>query len=288
MLLLCRVSLTTCHGARLFASTRRPCGCRRLRFSFRAIKKERRKESLFPPRISRPPSNYGAHSKSQLNCSPIPSLLLLDTARAKRRRKEEEEEETCVKGGLLRRPRQLMLLGLISLMLSQTARWISEICVPSSLFSSRFYVCSESDFEDLFTAGGALGPMSASNRSAAAETAKELLGVSANQCPEVSDSLIEFARLLMIWLMDLRVQGYEPFVPFEGLEQLHRFLFILGITHVAYSFVTVVLSMIKVTWLSSLWHMESGFLCWSSNCFLDCHKDLQLEEMGEPSISNVQ
>ncbi|RZR87540.1 hypothetical protein BHM03_00014963 [Ensete ventricosum] len=137
-------------------------------------------------------------------------------------------------------------------MLSQTARWISEICVPSSLFSSRFYVCSESDFEDLFTAGGALGPMSASNRSAAAETAKELLGVSASQCPEVSDSLIEFARLLMIWLMDLRVQGYEPFVPFEGLEQLHRFLFILGITHVAYSFVTVVLSMIKVTWLSSL------------------------------------
>ncbi|RWW40258.1 hypothetical protein BHE74_00054345 [Ensete ventricosum] len=145
-------------------------------------------------------------------------------------------------------------------MLSQTARWISEICVPSSLFSSRFYVCSESDFEDLFTAGGALGPMSASNRSAAAETAKELLGVSASQCPEVSDSLIEFARLLMIWLMDLRVQGYEPFVPFEGLEQLHRFLFILGITHVAYSFVTVVLSMIKVTWLSSLWHMEAGFL----------------------------
>ncbi|RWW40259.1 hypothetical protein BHE74_00054344 [Ensete ventricosum] len=89
MLLLCRVSLTTCHAARLFASTHRPCGCRRLRFSFRAIKKERRKESLFPPRISRPPSNYGAHSKSHLNCSPIPSLLLLDTARAKRRRKEE-------------------------------------------------------------------------------------------------------------------------------------------------------------------------------------------------------
>lgn len=140
-----------------------------------------------------------------------------------------------------------MLLGLISLMLSQTARWISEICVPSSLFSSRFYVCSESDFEDLF-AGGDSGPMSASNRSAAVETAKELLGLSANHCPEVGDSLIEFARLLRIWLMDLRVQGYEPFVPFEGLEQLHRFLFILGITHVAYSFVTVVLSMIKVTW----------------------------------------
>ena len=42
------------------------------------------------------------------------------------------------------------------------------------------------------------------------------------------------------------LQGHEPFVSYEGLEQLHRFLFILGITHVVYSFVTVVLSMIKV------------------------------------------
>jgi mlo protein len=42
-----------------------------------------------------------------------------------------------------------MLLGVISLLLSQTARFISEICVPSSLFTSRFYICSESDYQDL-------------------------------------------------------------------------------------------------------------------------------------------
>lgn len=48
------------------------------------------------------------------------------------------------------------------------------------------------------------------------------------------------------------LQGHEPFVSYEGLEQLHRFLFILGITHVLYSFVTVVLSMIKVGVPSSL------------------------------------
>ena len=40
---------------------------------------------------------------------------------------------------------ELMLLGLISLLLAQSARWISEICVNSSLFSSRFYICSEQD-----------------------------------------------------------------------------------------------------------------------------------------------
>jgi len=39
-----------------------------------------------------------------------------------------------------------MLLGLISLLLSQSARWISEICVNSSLFNSKFYICSEEDY----------------------------------------------------------------------------------------------------------------------------------------------
>ncbi|BAH95118.1 Os11g0181400 [Oryza sativa Japonica Group] len=48
---------------------------------------------------------------------------------------------------------ELMLLGVISLLLSQTARWISEICVPSSLFTSRFYICSETDYEDLVVGG---------------------------------------------------------------------------------------------------------------------------------------
>lgn len=39
-----------------------------------------------------------------------------------------------------------MLLGLISLLLGQWARWISQICVNSSLFNSRFFVCSEEDY----------------------------------------------------------------------------------------------------------------------------------------------
>jgi hypothetical protein len=61
------------------------------------------------------------------------------------------------------------------------------------------------------------------------------------------------------------LQGHEPFVSYEGLEQLHRFLFILGFTHVLYSFVTVVLSMIKVCLPYSLLirhiHAVSTFLC---------------------------
>jgi mlo protein len=46
-------------------------------------------------------------------------------------------------------PAELMLLGVISLLLSQTAHLISEICVPSSVFSSKFYICSEDDFHHL-------------------------------------------------------------------------------------------------------------------------------------------
>ncbi|KAG4385807.1 hypothetical protein GLYMA_12G169266v4 [Glycine max] len=41
-------------------------------------------------------------------------------------------------------------------------------------------------------------------------------------------------------------EGHEPFVSYEGLEQLHRFLFVLGITHVLYSCLAVGLAMSKI------------------------------------------
>jgi hypothetical protein len=41
-------------------------------------------------------------------------------------------------------------------------------------------------------------------------------------------------------------QGHESFVSHESLEQLHCLVFVLGITHVAYSFFAIALAMIKV------------------------------------------
>lgn len=112
---------------------------------------------------------------------------------------------------------ELMLLGVISLLLSQTARLISEICVPSTLFTSPFYMCTDHDFDEL---------------------AQQESGM-ANHT--------RIARILSFsQSTDACSEGHEPFVSYEGLEQLHRFLFILGFTHVLYSFVTVVLSMIKI------------------------------------------
>ncbi|XP_060672193.1 MLO-like protein 4 isoform X2 [Ziziphus jujuba] len=117
---------------------------------------------------------------------------------------------------------ELMLLGLISLFLAQCARWISEICVDSSLFSSdRFYLCSEDDY------GVHKNIILESTISSLNETRVATKGIhthSSHQCGE----------------------GREPFVSYEGLEQLHRFLFVLGITHVLYSCVAVGLAMSKI------------------------------------------
>ncbi|CAH1445215.1 unnamed protein product [Lactuca virosa] len=128
---------------------------------------------------------------------------------------------------------ELMLLGLISLLLGQWARVISQICVDSSLFSSKFFLCSKEDFEmdkivifSRFT--------SFSNES---ETPPEGLNTHFHQCGE----------------------GREPFVSYEGLEQLHRFLFVLGITHVLYSCVSVGLAMIRIySWRK--WEYQASLL----------------------------
>ncbi|CBI29767.3 unnamed protein product, partial [Vitis vinifera] len=116
---------------------------------------------------------------------------------------------------------ELMLLGLISLMLGQWARWISEICVDSSLFNSKFYLCSEQDFninENVWF----MKSFSFSNDTNIPPNGAN--AVPSHQCGE----------------------GRVPFVSQEGLEQLHRFLFVLGITHVVYSCMAVGLSMSKI------------------------------------------
>ncbi|XP_050377232.1 MLO-like protein 4 [Argentina anserina] len=116
---------------------------------------------------------------------------------------------------------ELMLLGLISLMLAQSARWISEICVNSSLFTSKFYICSEKDYSNSNEKAEVESSFFPSN---VTDIPAGLINLSSHQCG----------------------QGHEPFVSYEGLEQLHRFLFILGITHVLYSCVAVGLAMSKI------------------------------------------
>ncbi|GAB4847848.1 MLO-like protein 4 [Ancistrocladus abbreviatus] len=82
---------------------------------------------------------------------------------------------------------ELMLLGLISLMLGQWARWISEICVDSSIFSSRFYLCSEQDFG---IHGNFLLRESVSPVNESVIPPRGLYNPSSHQCGEVLSSFI--------------------------------------------------------------------------------------------------
>ncbi|KAG8364070.1 hypothetical protein BUALT_Bualt19G0087800 [Buddleja alternifolia] len=132
---------------------------------------------------------------------------------------------------------ELMLLGLISLLLGQWARWISQICVNSSLFSSRFYICSEEDYHKKFR----MLLMEQHSTPSSNETDIPPIGISYTAAHHVCG------------------EGREPFVSAEGLEQLHRFLFVLGITHVLYSCITVGVSMSKIySWRK--WEIQAGIV----------------------------
>ncbi|KAK0605601.1 hypothetical protein LWI29_028599 [Acer saccharum] len=48
-------------------------------------------------------------------------------------------------------------------------------------------------------------------------------------------------------------KGRESFASRESLEQLHRFIFVLGVTHVSYSFIAIALAMIKLCFSRQFW-----------------------------------
>lgn len=54
-------------------------------------------------------------------------------------------------------------------------------------------------------------------------------------------------------------QGQEPLALKETLEQLHRLLFVLAFVHVSYSFISIVLALVKVR--ISHWSCYPPFLC---------------------------
>ncbi|KAE8703246.1 MLO-like protein 11 [Hibiscus syriacus] len=60
------------------------------------------------------------------------------------------------------------------------------------------------------------------------------------------------------------IKGHEPFVSYEGLEQLHRFIFIMAITHLAYSCLTMLLTIVKIhrwrAWEEEAHMDQHGFL----------------------------
>ncbi|KAG7015819.1 MLO-like protein 4, partial [Cucurbita argyrosperma subsp. argyrosperma] len=108
---------------------------------------------------------------------------------------------------------ELMLFGLLSLLMGHWIVFVARICVKSSVLSSRFYPCAlEIDLKRVRHVSIASENMNSSNA-----------GIR-EYCPE----------------------GRESFASYESLEQLHRLIFVLGITHVSYSFIAIALAMIKI------------------------------------------
>ncbi|KAD2393926.1 hypothetical protein R6Q59_012953 [Mikania micrantha] len=112
---------------------------------------------------------------------------------------------------------ELMLLGFISLLLTATSSIISNICIPSKFYNSAFAPCTRSEVDEEME----------NNR-------RKLFIVYPHR------------RVLNVLNQNTCQKDYEPFVSYEGLEQLHRFIFVMAITHVSYSCLTMLLAVVKI------------------------------------------
>ncbi|GER56516.1 MLO-like protein [Striga asiatica] len=137
---------------------------------------------------------------------------------------------------------ELMLLGFISLLLTATSSVISNICIHSKFYDSVFAPCTreevEEDRENETVKSRRLLMAFMDSHS----QRRFLTGLNRNTCPE----------------------NYEPFVSYEGLEQLHRFIFVMAITHVSYSCLTMLLAIVKIhSWRK-----------WEEEAHMDRHNSL--------------
>ncbi|CAL1361145.1 unnamed protein product [Linum trigynum] len=122
---------------------------------------------------------------------------------------------------------ELMLFGLISLLMGHWLSLVAKICVKSSYLNSRFYFCDPNRSASTFQPTVA----SVSHYYFNNTVARDEMDSSYNKgnCPP----------------------GHESFASHDSLEQLHRLMFVLPVTHVSYSFAAIALAMIKIySWRS--------------------------------------
>ncbi|GJN01298.1 hypothetical protein PR202_ga18554 [Eleusine coracana subsp. coracana] len=105
---------------------------------------------------------------------------------------------------------EMMLLGFISLLLAATSRIISGICIDSKYYNSKFSPCTKAEVEE-----------SLGTEHAVAREGKRLMEVI------MQHSLRRNLKASYLHRQGCR-EGYESFVSHEGLEQLHRFIFVMA------------------------------------------------------------
>ncbi|PRQ31339.1 hypothetical protein RchiOBHm_Chr5g0034381 [Rosa chinensis] len=137
---------------------------------------------------------------------------------------------------------ELMLLGFISLLLTATSSTIANICIPSNFYDSKFSPCTRKEIDE-------------ENETKTSEERKLLMFT---VLPHT------FRRMLNGLNANTCKEGYEPFVSYQGLEQLHRFIFVMAITHVSYSCLTMLLAIVKI----------HGWRAWEDAARMDRHDSL--------------
>ncbi|CAI9088639.1 OLC1v1023029C1 [Oldenlandia corymbosa var. corymbosa] len=117
---------------------------------------------------------------------------------------------------------ELMLLGFISLLLTATASTISNICIPSKFYDSVFAPCTRGEVDE--------------------EKEKSM------HRKLLANFLLphSYRRMLNTMNQNTCKENHEPFLSYEGLEQLHRFIFVMAITHISYSCLTMLLAIVKI------------------------------------------
>ncbi|KAG5032832.1 hypothetical protein JHK82_016399 [Glycine max] len=126
----------------------------------------------------------------------------------------------------------MMLLGFISLLLTATSDLIANICIPLKFYNSDFAPCTRSEIEEAMEKNGSKEHKLLMVSTYPHLNRRILEGINRNSCNE----------------------GYEPFVSYEGLEQLHRFIFVMAVTHISYSCLTMLLAIVKTSFLRQFWN----------------------------------
>ncbi|CAN1122423.1 MLO-like protein 4 [Linum perenne] len=121
---------------------------------------------------------------------------------------------------------ELTLFGLISLLMGHWLAWVAKICVKTTYLNSRFYFCD-------------LEKASKLNRMVVASVSHQVNNT-------VVRDEVDFDSI-----RGHCPPGHESFASHDSLEQLHRLMFVLAVTHVSYSFAAIALAMIKIySWRS--------------------------------------
>eukprot|EP00256_Glycine_max_P066340 XP_025980935.1 MLO-like protein 11 isoform X2 [Glycine max] len=142
----------------------------------------------------------------------------------------------------LRKTNRKPLLAALEKMKEATSRMIANICIPSKFYNSAFAPCTRSEIDEEMEDNGSEERKLLMASSYPHLVRRMLNGINSSTCKE----------------------GYEPFVSYEGLEQLHRFIFVMAVTHISYSCLTMLLAIVKI----------HSWRVWEDEAHMDRHNSL--------------